>query len=52
MYLDLWGKVNKDLFSPNNGFSFSLLTSTGTWESSSNTLFCADMAWVKNQKCR
>lgn len=52
MFLNFGENVNKNLFSSNNGFSFSLLTSTGTWESSSNTLFCADMVWVKNQKCR
>lgn len=29
MFLDFWGNVNKNLFPPpNNGFSFSLLTST------------------------
>lgn len=52
MFLDFRGDVKKNLFFPNDGFSFSLLTSTSTWESSSNTLFCADMVWVKNQKCR
>lgn len=52
MFLDFWGDVKKHLSSPSDGFSFSLLTSTSMWESSLNTLFCADMVWVKNQKCR